>query len=376
MNTTFEANGEWKEIVTKIKSAAKTLQFELREKMEDDTITSCQSSLGSEDERNTTSNEPAAPISSHSLSTPETANPIVLVCPTRDHVFNGKSRDNQRADQAIDLCIDQSIDQQNDIHNDTPTGLHGSTEPVVTTHGKLCLWCEHEGTTYESENIQELQDKDYDYNSEYEDHSHRNHHDNRQDDPIMREYAQGFKRFTRELDLQVPYSDEELFDSESEYLMTLQESPAKVHSFCDSRLSLPSDLEQGLLDSGDNSEWCADRGSPINLVDFGSPSISMEDPSGTLDNDRISTQNTLSNFRFPWNHTAYDEVPDDGFGGQRALQYQWPSNDEMRVETLRQMSVEALRQIENQSTTHFDHQGEMDARDRQPPQIITSPLPL
>lgn len=55
MNTTFEANGEWKEIVTKIKSAAKTLQFELREKMEDDTITSCQSSLGSEDERNTTS---------------------------------------------------------------------------------------------------------------------------------------------------------------------------------------------------------------------------------------------------------------------------------------------------------------------------------
>lgn len=32
----------------------------------------------------------------------------------------------------------------------------------------------------------------------------------------------------------------------------------------------------------------------------------------------------------------------------------------MRVETLRHISVEALRQVENQSTTHFDHQEEMD----------------
>lgn len=55
MNTAFEANDEWKEIATQIKSAAKTLRFELRERMEDDTNTSCQNSLESDDERNTAS---------------------------------------------------------------------------------------------------------------------------------------------------------------------------------------------------------------------------------------------------------------------------------------------------------------------------------
>lgn len=294
------------------------------------------------------------------MSTPETADPIVLVCPTRDHVFNGRSRDNQSADQAIDIQIDQSIGQQNDIHNDTPTGLHGSTEPVVTTHGKLCLWCELEGTTYESEDIQELQDEDYNHESGYEDHSHGNQYNDRQDDPIMREYTQGLKQFMRELDGEVPYSGEELFDSKTEYLIKPQESSSKVRPFCDPRLSLPSDLEQELLDSEDSSNWCADRGSPANLADFGTPSISTEDRSGTFDDDRISTQKTLSNFRFPQNRTAHDEAPDDSFGGQRVLQYEWHSNDEMRVETLHQMSVEALRQVENQSTTHFAYQEEMD----------------
>lgn len=37
INTAFETSGEWGEIITKIKSAAKTLRFELHEKMEDDT---------------------------------------------------------------------------------------------------------------------------------------------------------------------------------------------------------------------------------------------------------------------------------------------------------------------------------------------------
>lgn len=358
INTVFEADGEWKEIITKIRSAVKTLRFELREKM-DDTNTSCQSSLGSDDERNTTSNGPATPILPHSLSTPETADPIVLVCPTRDHVLNGRPRDNQSADQAIDLCIDQSIGQQNDIHNDTSTGLHESTEPVVTTHGKLCLWCKLERTTYESEDIQVLQDEYYNHESGYEDHSNGNQHNDRQDDPIMREYTQGLKQFMRGLDGEAPYSGEELFDSETEYLMAPQESPSNVRPFCDPRLSLPSDLGQGLLDSEDNSNWYADRGSPANLADFGTPSISMEDRRGTLDDDRISTQKSLSNFRFPQNRTAHDEAPDDSFGGQRVLQYEWLSNDEMRVETLHQMSVEALRQVENQSPTHFVHQ-EMD----------------
>ncbi|CAI7594349.1 unnamed protein product [Penicillium discolor] len=359
VKTAFEADNEWKEIVTQIKSAAKTLRFELRERTEDDTNASCQNSLGSDDERNTTSNVPAAPILPRLLSTPETFNPIVLVCPTRDRVFNGRSRDNQTADQVIDLCIDQSIGQQNDIHNDTPTGLHGSTEPVVTTHGKLCLWCEHEGTTYESEDIQELQYEDYNAESGYEDHSHGNQHNYRQDDPIMREYTQGFKQSMRELGGKVSYSDEELFDSESEYLMTPQERPSKVHSFYDPRPSLPAGLEQALLASEDNSDWCADR-SPTNLTDFGTPAISMEDLSGALDDDRISTQKTLSNFRFPQNHTAHDEAPDDCFGGERVLQYAWPPNDGIRVETLHRMSVEAFRHVENQSTTHFDHQEEMD----------------
>ncbi|CRL25158.1 unnamed protein product [Penicillium camemberti] len=359
MNTAFEADREWKEIVTQIKSAAKTLRFELHERMEDDTNTLCQSSLGSDDERNTTSNGPAAPILPHSLSTPESANLIVLVSPTRDHAFNGRSRDNQRVDQAIDLCIDQSIDQQNEIQNDTTTGLHGSTGPVVTTHGKLCIWCEHEGTAYELEDIQELQDEDYNHESGDEDHSYRNQHNDRQDDPIMREYTQGFKQFMRERNGEVPYSDEELFDSEGEYLTTFQESPSKVRPFCGPRLSLPSDLEQGLLHSEDHSDWCTDR-SRANLADFGTTTISMEDWSGALEDDRIYTQKTLSHFRFPQNHTAHDEAPDDGFRGQRALQYQWPSNDEMGVETLRQMSVEALRQVENQSTTHVSHQEEMD----------------
>lgn len=163
----------------------------------------------------------------------------------------------------------------------------------------------------------------------------------------------------RELDGKFSYSDEEFFDSESEYVMTPQARHSEVHSFYDPRLSLPSDLEQGLLDSGDNSDWCADRESPTNLADFGTPAIPMEDRSGALD-DRISTQKPLSSFCFPHNHTAHGETPYDGFSSQGVLQYAGPSNGEMRVETLRQISVEALRQVENRPTTQFNHQKEMD----------------
>lgn len=295
----------------------------------------------------------------HSLSTPETLNPMVLVFPSRDHVFSERSRASQSIDQSIDENVDQTIDQGTDFQNGLHNGLHTSNEPVVTSRGKLCLWCEHEGTTYESEHIQELQDEDYD--SEYEDHSHDNQHNDRQNDPSMREYTQGFKQFMRELHGEVPYSDEELFDSESEaYLMTPHESPSKVRPFCDPHLALPSNLEQEPLGSEDNSDWCADRGSPAVLAGFGTPSISMENQGGALDDKRTSTQEALSSFGFTQTHMGHDEAPDDGFGGQRALQDEWPSDDDMRVESLRQMSVEALRLVENQSTTHLSYQKEID----------------
>ena len=52
INTAFDTGGEWKEIITKVKSAAKILRFELHEKMKDDTHTSRWGPLVSSAERN------------------------------------------------------------------------------------------------------------------------------------------------------------------------------------------------------------------------------------------------------------------------------------------------------------------------------------
>lgn len=54
INTAFETDGEWKEVITKIRSAAKVLRFELGEKMEDNINTSHLSPLVSDDERSIT----------------------------------------------------------------------------------------------------------------------------------------------------------------------------------------------------------------------------------------------------------------------------------------------------------------------------------
>ncbi|CAI7576596.1 unnamed protein product [Penicillium glandicola] len=358
INTAFETDGEWKEIITKIKCAARTLRFELREKTEDDIDISCWKDLGSDGERSIVSNEAAAPMLTHSLSTPKSLNPIVLLPSSQDHVFSGRSRASQSIDQTMDQRVDRIIDQQNNIHNDIPNGLYESTESVATSYGKLCLWCEHEGTTYEFEDMQELENEDNHYDSECENHGHCHQHDERQDDPGMREYTRGFKQFMRGLHGEIPYSDEELFDSESEYLMIPQESLTKVHPFCDPNLSLSSGLEQDPLACKDNSDCCADRGSPADLVDLGTPSISMEDQSGALDDDHIPTQETLFNFSFPKPHAGPDEALDNDFGGQRASRYKGPSDDEMRMEPLRQISVEVLNQVESQSI-HLSYQ-EMD----------------
>ncbi|KAJ5503057.1 hypothetical protein N7463_005931 [Penicillium fimorum] len=339
LNTAFETDGEWKEIVTKIKSAAKTLRFQLREKMEDDTNISRRSSLGSDDEQNIASNGPTAPTLPHTLSTPETLTPMVLLFPSQDGVSNERPRASQ--------SVDQAMDQQNDLHSNISNAPHGTTEPVVSSHGKLCLWCDHEGATYKSENTQELQNEDYDHDSEYEGNNHANQRNNRQHDPGTREYTQGFKRFMRELDGEVS-SDEELFDSVREvYAMTAQESTPQLGSFCNPYLSMPSGLDQESLGSENNSDGCVDRGSPAKLAEFGAPSISMEDRGGTF--DQSPTQNTMSNFDFSQTRTGHG----------RALRYEWPS-DEMRVDNLRQISVEVLNQIENQSTTQFSRQEDMD----------------
>jgi hypothetical protein len=51
VRTAFDTDGEWKEIIARIKSAAKTLRFELREKTEDDINISRSSSAGADDEQ-------------------------------------------------------------------------------------------------------------------------------------------------------------------------------------------------------------------------------------------------------------------------------------------------------------------------------------
>ncbi|KAJ5207222.1 hypothetical protein N7491_002148 [Penicillium cf. griseofulvum] len=266
INTPSATDPEWKEIISKIKSAAKTLRFQLREKTEDDTNTSHWSSLGS-DERNIASNGPVL-LLPQTLSTPQTL--------------------------------------KNDTRNNIPDA-HRSTEPVVTSRGKLCLWCKHEGTTYEFEDIQEPQDEDNDYGNGYEDNSHANPHNDRQEDPSMREYTLGFKQFMGELEGKVLYSDKELFGSGSEdYVVTFQGSPPKLRPFCNPDLSLPSGLEKEKepLGTEDSLNRSTDRGSLANLTVLEPPSIPMEDQSGTLDDDQISTQETLYNIRFPQTRAA------------------------------------------------------------------------
>ncbi|KAJ5838467.1 uncharacterized protein N7525_003655 [Penicillium rubens] len=337
-STVFDTDEEWKEIIARIKSAAKTLRFELLEKTEDTNI-SRSSSAGADDERSITLR-----LSARWYWYPRGG----------DYGFGENSRANQSIEQNVDLTIDRTIDQRNDSQNDLYNELNRPNEPVVTGHGKLCFWCKHEGAIYDPE--EELQNEVYN-DSGYEDDSRGNEHDNPQDDPVMREYARGLKQFTRELHGEVPYSDEESPDSGSEaYLMTPHEGLSNVRHFCDPHISSLSNLEQEPLDSEDNSDWCADRESPVDLTGFGTPSIS-EDQNGSLVDERISAREALSRFRFPHTRAGRDETPDDGLS-RRASRYEWPPNDEIMVETLRQLSVEALRQVENQSNNRT-HQ-EMD----------------
>ncbi|CAG7951526.1 unnamed protein product [Penicillium nalgiovense] len=345
--TAFDTNGEWKEIIENIKSAAKTLLFELHEKTEDDINISHSSSVGSDDERSIALNGPA-PMLPHSFSTSETLSPMVLVSPRWDHGFGGSPKASQSIEQNVDQTTNRTIDRRNESQNDPRNKLHRSNEPVVTGHGKLCFWCRHEGAAYEPKGIQELQNGVYD-DSGYEGHSHDHQHNDPQDDPVMREYGQGLKQFTRELHGEVPYSDEGSPDSGNEtYPTTPHDGLSNMRPFCDPHLPSPSHLEQEPLDSEDNSDWCADRESPVDMTGFGTPSISMEDQNGALVDDRIPAREALSRFNFPHTRVGRGEAPDDSFG-QRASRYGWPSSDEIMVETLRQLSVEAPRQVENQS---------------------------
>jgi hypothetical protein len=246
-----------------------------------------------------------------------------------NHGFGGNPRANGSIEQNVDQTINRTIDRRNESQNDPHNKFHRSNEPVVTGHGKLCFWCKHEGAIYEPEDVQELQNEVYD-DSGYEGDSHDSQHHDPQDHCVSGSEA---------------------------YLMTPHEGLSNVRPFCDPHLPSLSNLEREPLDSEDNSDWCADRESPVDLTGFGTPSISIEDQNGSLVDDRISAREALSRFNFSHTRAGRDETLDDGLS-QRVSRYEWPPNDEIMVETLRQLSVEALRQVENQSSNRT-HQ-EMD----------------
>jgi hypothetical protein len=84
----------------------------------------------------------------HPLSISETPSPIRLSLP----------REGQELSPTEDSSINQPIQQDHGVYEE----VHMSNEPVVTSHGKACLWCMLGSRTDKSDNIQEEQhDKGY-----------------------------------------------------------------------------------------------------------------------------------------------------------------------------------------------------------------------
>ncbi|CAI7587190.1 unnamed protein product [Penicillium glandicola] len=143
-DTEFNMDGEWKNITQQIKSTALTLRLPLCEKTEDDI--------------DTTRRGPRATMTLRPRAESPGQTPHSMLSPLhqrgeqeRSHHFAESDHESSESNtMTVDDNQEQQTDQLEPRDNLEPTDQLEQTdplrsdEPVVTSHGKICLWCKNE----------------------------------------------------------------------------------------------------------------------------------------------------------------------------------------------------------------------------------------
>lgn len=129
-NTEFNMDGEWKDVIQRIKSTASTLHLPLIEKPEDDIDTA---QWGT---------RVPPTLGLRTDSPPQTPRPISFPlhqrrAEERSHYF---AESDDQTSESITMSVDQSQEWADEPGHINPSE---NNEAVVTSHGKTCIWCEH-----------------------------------------------------------------------------------------------------------------------------------------------------------------------------------------------------------------------------------------
>ncbi|KUM57596.1 hypothetical protein ACN42_g9591 [Penicillium freii] len=129
-NTEFNMDGEWRDIIQRIKSTALTLHLPLIEKTEDDIDTA---QWGT---------RVAMTLGLRTDSPPQTPQPIPFPlqqrrAEERSHYF---AESDDQTSESITMSVGQSQEWADEPGHINPLE---NNEAVVTSHGKTCIWCEH-----------------------------------------------------------------------------------------------------------------------------------------------------------------------------------------------------------------------------------------
>ncbi|KAJ5615665.1 hypothetical protein N7537_000779 [Penicillium hordei] len=129
-NTDFNMDGEWRNVIQRIKSTALTMHLPLIEKTEDDIDTAQWGTRMTMALRLRTESPPQTPhpmsFSLHQRRAEE-----------RSHYF---AKSDDQKSESITMSVGQSQEWADEPRHIDPLE---NNEAVVTSHGKTCIWCEH-----------------------------------------------------------------------------------------------------------------------------------------------------------------------------------------------------------------------------------------
>ncbi|KAJ5184857.1 hypothetical protein N7491_007274 [Penicillium cf. griseofulvum] len=137
-DTEFNMDGQWKDIIQRIKSTAVTLRLPLPEKIEDD-IDTTQWGTRTPHRMPFPLRQQMEEERSHYFTESEGQ--------TSDSSTLNVDHSQERIDQLIQT---DHLERHDHLENIDPTRKY---EPVVTSHGKICLWCGHGLTIDEADDL-------------------------------------------------------------------------------------------------------------------------------------------------------------------------------------------------------------------------------
>jgi hypothetical protein len=138
-DTEFNMDGEWKSIIQRIKATAVTLRLPLHEKREDDI------DMSQWRKRVATTLGPR-PRTESPLQTPQSV-PFPLPQRREHETSRFFTERNHQSSESNTISVGHNQEQTDELDqagNVERTGHSRNNESVVTSHGKICLWCGHE----------------------------------------------------------------------------------------------------------------------------------------------------------------------------------------------------------------------------------------